>query len=931
MWILLLLISISIGQIFTVGDEVLDDVTPRIGHSQGVVLVSTLDGQLQALNMEDGSTKWTLQEDPVLRAPTTVKKGFTFLPNPQDGSLYVLKEGILKRLPLNIPALVHASPLKSSDGVLYAGSKRDVWLEIDPLTGAKVETMSATNDKVCPANNKNAVFVGRTEYRISMYDTKNREKTWNTTFSDYTAHLLPSNNDYPFRHYVTSNGNVLTVGPGGEIIWERDFGLPVVAMYLLQNDGLHKLNYVVMGGETMENIIKSALTPGGKNDVLADLGVTPQTTSPQHALFATLYVGESPFGLYAMDVLVDKHTITYAPKYLGPPLLEGPSPIALSAKEKAQFVPSSRPVISIDIPAITHKTTDGVFLLLGYHEKPQVDLSAILPIRFSNTPSFPPIVYKPDVKDMKQITDHSTQTFESSLSGMLLEIYLRHPTAFATAVFTLLALAITVVWLCGKQSGVALIAGEVRSAQTSRQSNSGLSWVSGNEEVPEGWMKIGKLQYNPTEILGRGCEGTVVYRGKFDGRDVAVKRVVSEFVRLVDREADLLRESDTHPNVIRYFCMESDSQFRYLALELCVASLNDYVTEETIREKVPISSTELLRQATEGLAHLHIMQIVHRDMKPQNVLLSTAGARGVRAVISDFGLCKRVQPGRQSLSKRSGLAGTDGWIAPEALICESTSFPVDVFSLGCIFYYVLSDGEHPFGDSLHRQTNIINGEYTLLGIKQDVPVAVALIESMIQRIPKSRPSLQCVLAHPFFWEPERRLQFFGDVSDRIEKEEDTSMVARRLEHNARAVVGGNWRNNICAPLAADLRKFRTYKGHSVRDLLRAMRNKKHHYRELPEDVRESLGLIPEQFVSYFTSRFPLLLLHTYEAMKWCADEGVFRSYYPDEDIFCTQVRLRMKEEIENDELQRKLDSQNMETEWVRGQAVKHKPPAKTIA
>ncbi|RCN44710.1 hypothetical protein ANCCAN_09285, partial [Ancylostoma caninum] len=173
-------------------------------------------------------------------------------------------------------------------------------------------------------------------------------------------------------------------------------------------------------------------------------------------------------------------------------------------------------------------------------------------------------------------------------------------------------------------------------------------------------------------IFFRDSNIFLLHRGKFDGRDVAVKRVVSEFVRLVDREADLLRESDTHPNVIRYFCMESDSQFRYLALELCVASLNDYVHEQAVREKVFITSTELLRQATEGLAHLHIMQIVHRDMKPQNVLLSTAGTRGVRAVISDFGLCKRVQPGRHSLSKRSGLAGTDGWIAPEALVSEST-------------------------------------------------------------------------------------------------------------------------------------------------------------------------------------------------------------------------------------------------------------------
>uniref|UniRef100_A0A7I4Y3A0 non-specific serine/threonine protein kinase n=1 Tax=Haemonchus contortus TaxID=6289 RepID=A0A7I4Y3A0_HAECO len=901
-----------------------DDVVPRIASSLGTIVISTIDGQLRALNTGTGDTRWTIQGDPVLRAPRTVKQGFTFLPNPQDGSLYTLKEGILKRLPLNIPALVHASPLKSTDGVLYAGSKKDIWLEIDPLTGSKVETLSASSDKVCPVKHHNGVFVGRTEYRITMFDTKNRGKTWNTTFSDYSAHLLPANNDYPYRHYV-SHGNIVTVGSQGEIIWERDFGQPIVAMYLLQDDGLHKLHFTLMGGETMENMIKSALTPGGKNDLLVDMEASSKTTSPQNALFATLYVGESAFGLYAMDVLVDKHTITYAPKYLGPPLLEGPSPIALSEEEKAKFIPPSRPIITIDVPAITHKTTDGEFLLLGYHERPMVDLGAILPIRFSNTPSFPHIVYKPDDSDSKQVALSRMETLENSLVGMLLEIYIHHPVAFFSALFTLLALAVTVVWMCGKQSGVALVTGEARSAQTSRQSNSATNWVfTRNEEVEDGWMKVGKLLYNPSEILGRGCEGTVVYRGKFDGRDVAVKRVVSEFVRLVDREADLLRESDAHPNVIRYFCMESDSQFRYLALELCVASLNDYVHESAVREKIAIDPTELLHQATEGLAHLHIMQIVHRDMKPQNVLLSTAGARGVRAVISDFGLCKRVQPGRHSLSKRSGLAGTDGWIAPEALTSQSTSFPVDVFSLGCIFYYVLSDGNHPFGDSLHRQTNIINGDYVLREIKEDVNVSVSLIESMIQKVPADRPSIQCVLAHPFFWEPERRLQFFGDVSDRIEKEDDSSTVVRRLERNARTIVEGNWRNNICGPLAADLRKFRTYKGHSVRDLLRAMRNKKHHYRELPEEVRTSLGKIPEEFLYYFTSRFPLLLLHTYIAMEWCADEAIFKGYYPNE------IRTRIASMKEEDELLRKMNAENIDSEeWVRGHiVVKSKTSAK---
>lgn len=64
-------------------------------------------------------------------------------------------------------------------------------------------------------------------------------------------------------------------------------------------------------------------------------------------------------------------------------------------------------------------------------------------------------------------------------------------------------------------------------------------------------------------------------RGQFDGRNVAVKRLLPECFHLVDREVQLLRESDEHPHVVRYFCTEKDKQFHYIAIELCSATLQE--------------------------------------------------------------------------------------------------------------------------------------------------------------------------------------------------------------------------------------------------------------------------------------------------------------------------------------------------------------------
>jgi serine/threonine protein kinase len=115
--------------------------------------------------------------------------------------------------------------------------------------------------------------------------------------------------------------------------------------------------------------------------------------------------------------------------------------------------------------------------------------------------------------------------------------------------------------------------------------------------------------------------------------------------------------------------------------------------------------------------------------------------------------------------------GSSGWQAPEQLIAKDggtarQSRAIDVFSLGCIMFYCLSGGKHPFGEHYERDTNIIRGHCSLTALHK-WPEAVNLLSAMLSKQPLQRPLMAGVLRHPFWWSDEQRLQFLVDVSDRF--------------------------------------------------------------------------------------------------------------------------------------------------------------------
>ena len=257
---------------------------------------------------------------------------------------------------------------------------------------------------------------------------------------------------------------------------------------------------------------------------------------------------------------------------------------------------------------------------------------------------------------------------------------------------------------------------------------------------PEVGQRLGKCQL--VERIGEGAFG-IVFRARHLSLDTDVAVKVLNLSRVRDRgprrrrfqgEAKLLARVD-HPHLVRILDYEDDEQFPYLILEFVHGESLAEVLKQ--RGKFPLgAAVTLILQTAHALAAAHNAGVVHRDVKPGNILVTADG----QAKLTDLGMATLLDP-ELRCSLDESVCGTVSYMAPEQFHRPHVDCRSDIYALGCTFFQTLTgrvpySGDTPFEVMMQHVQEQIPAASAL---EPSVPVPLSdLILRMMAKFPENR-------------------------------------------------------------------------------------------------------------------------------------------------------------------------------------------------
>jgi len=247
-------------------------------------------------------------------------------------------------------------------------------------------------------------------------------------------------------------------------------------------------------------------------------------------------------------------------------------------------------------------------------------------------------------------------------------------------------------------------------------------------------------RYEILDKLGEGAMG-VVYRA----RDPALNRVVAlkmlsaelggeeELHQRFQREAEAIGRL-SHPCIVTVYDLGTAEGQLYMAMELLEGDDLRKLIDRHVDIPLP-DRVRILLQIAEGLAYAHSRDVVHRDVKPANLLVTSNG----RIKILDFGLARVAS--QSNITRRGVILGTPDYMSPEQAMGRSVTHRSDQFAAGAVFYEFLT-GSKPFrGKSLHSVLYQILSEEPepMLTLNPGLPVRLAaVVQGMMRKDPERR-------------------------------------------------------------------------------------------------------------------------------------------------------------------------------------------------